>query len=140
MLIFSERRAELQKKVGRLHGIPIPPIHFRALLIRFWFEEMGDPNQFRTNKKMQLFCEAIIKKLNLTIGSSSSSIDALCLYFCSEIDPEKLFDLIEVSYWALGIVQQQNIKRAVTRLNLAFKTYDLPFEYQQGELIYKKGQ
>jgi hypothetical protein len=138
MLIFSERRAELQKKVGRLDSLPIPPIRFRTLLIRFWFEEMGDPNQFRTNKKMQLFCEAIIRKLNFPIASSSSPVDTLCLYLCSEMDPEKLFDLIEVSYWALGIVQKQNIKRAVTRLNLALKTYDLPFEYQQGELIYKK--
>ncbi|MGD1905423.1 MAG: hypothetical protein ACFB0C_05435 [Leptolyngbyaceae cyanobacterium] len=139
MLIFSERRAELRKKLGRLDELPIPPVYFRTLLIRFWFEEMGDPNQFRTNKKMQLFCEAIIRKLNLSIATDSQSVDALCLYFCSEIDPERLFDLIEVSYWALGIVQKQNIKRAITRLNLALKTYDLPFEYQRGELTYKKG-
>lgn len=138
MLIFSERRAELQRKVGRLEDLPIPSVHFRTLVIRFWFEEIGDPNQFRTNQKVHLFCAAIIKKLGLSTEGNVNPIDRLCIYFCSESNPEKIFDLIEISYWALGIVKKQDIKRAITRLNLAMKTYDIPFEYQHGELLYRK--
>ncbi|NEQ44823.1 MAG: hypothetical protein F6K00_15170 [Leptolyngbya sp. SIOISBB] len=138
MLTFMERRAELQQKVGYLETIPTPPIQLRTLIIRFWFEALGNIDQFRNNKKVVLFCETLIKKLNIMPQDGQDAVDNLCAHFCSEPDAEKVLTLIEYSFWVLGIIEQQQIKPVVTKLNLALQTYDIPYEYVNGEMLYRK--
>jgi len=138
MLKFVERRAELRKKVGNLEDIPLPSIQFRALVIQFWFETLGELDRFRTNKKVQLFCETMIKKLELQWGQADNSVDVLCVHFCAETDAEQVLNLIEFSFWVLGVIEKQKVKTAIAKLNLALQADDIPFEYVNGELLYRK--
>lgn len=138
MLTFMERRAELQQKVGYLEAIPTPPLPLRTLIIQFWFETLGSIEQFRTNPKVILFCETLIKKLNIMSQDSQDAVDSLCTHFCSESDAEQVLTLIEYSFWVLGIIEQQQIKPVITKLNLALQTYDIPYEYVNGEMLYRK--
>ncbi|MEM9768302.1 MAG: hypothetical protein AAF892_10535 [Cyanobacteria bacterium P01_D01_bin.71] len=119
MLTFEQRRAELRQRVGTLTEIPLPSLEFRQLIMQFWFDTLSDSHQYRLSKKTRLFCETLLKKLNIYSSENADPMNTLRYCFYCEKDAEKVLTLVEVSFWVLGILEKHCVNLTITKLNLA---------------------
>lgn len=146
--IFSKRQKRLRGEFPEVYQYEIIPDELRVQVIHIWRNAFGAP--YRGNQYPQGSLEAAYEFINETLcreyGLFTLSEDddpdydfgfaAVCNFFLATQDPEKVIDVIEVSFQYIDRYAS-NIRpeEAIAELNHRFQEHGVGYQFESGQII-----
>ena len=146
--IFSKRQKRLQGEFPDVYQYETIPNELRGQVIHLWRDAFGAPyrgNQYprgSLEEAYEFIHETLCREYGLFTLSEDNDPDddfgftAVCNFFLATQDPEKVIDVIEVSFQYIDRYAS-NIRpeEAIAELNHRFQEHGVGYQFESGQII-----